>query len=78
MSRSRRKKPIFGNLKARSEKEDKRQAHKVQRAKVREWLAREDWVKKDPPLERETSNVWSMAKDGKKWYKVLWERWWSK
>lgn len=65
MSRSFRHTPIAGNTTARSEKLDKRDNHKRWRARVRQALFRED---ENMPHEREVSNPWSMAKDGKHWW----------
>jgi hypothetical protein len=73
MSRSRKKLPIVGNTVAKSEKQDKRQAHKAFRAKVRRVLS------KDPesdllPEEREVSDPYLFSKDGKQYVKTDQER----
>lgn len=62
MSRSRRKTPIHGMTCAKSEKSDKSHSHRKLRRAVR--IA----VRADAPLlplEKELTNTWSMAKDGK-------------
>lgn len=61
MARSTRHHPFCGITTARSEKWDKRFAHRAQRAAERAALA----AGRDVPDRRETSNVWSMEKDGK-------------
>lgn len=65
MSRSERHTPISGITTARSEKRDKQRWHRRLRAAVREALARGDEVM---PVERDVSDPWSMAKDGKTWW----------
>jgi hypothetical protein len=62
MSRSRRKNPIHGITSAASEKSDKAASHR----KIRH-AARVAVVKGAPvlPQEKELTNPWSMAKDGK-------------
>ena len=66
MSRSRRHTAICGITTARSEKADKRQAHRRLRARTRAVAAHAHpntdtvW-----PVPREVSNPWDMAKDGK-------------
>ena len=72
MTRSRKKTPITGMNRARSEKADKVAAHRRERRTVR------TRVKTDPdpdalPRRREVSNVWAYAKDGKV-YKKPWLR----
>lgn len=62
MSRSRRKTPIHGMTGAKSEKADKAHSHRKVRRAVR--IA----VNADAPVlphEKELTNPWSMAKDGK-------------
>jgi hypothetical protein len=64
MARSQRKTPICGITTARSDKADKIKAHRRERRLVSLTLVA------DPeagvfPLEREISNPWNMAKDGK-------------
>ena len=64
MSRSRRKTPVTGITTAETEKDDKRFANRRQRRVNRELLEStgDDTRLKD---RRETSDPWSMAKDGK-------------
>lgn len=69
MSRSRRKTPITGITTASSEKEDKRIANRKLRRVTKEILRRgslEDDL--NLPDIREISDVWGMAKDGKRWH----------
>ena len=67
MSRSYRKTPIAGITTAASEKRDKQLANRRLRCMVRQRL-------KDEPeaqvllLKREVSDVWTMDKDGKRWF----------
>lgn len=69
MSRSRRKTPITGIIAAQSEKSDKRIANRKLRRVTKEILRRgsleDDQIL---PEIREVSNVWSFAKDGKRWH----------
>jgi hypothetical protein len=65
MSRSRRKTPIFGYANCLSEKEDKKIWHGRWRA-----LERANFANAAPEiyvslLEKQVSNVWTMAKDGR-------------
>jgi hypothetical protein len=61
MSHSRRKTPVFGMTTAQSEKEDKRTANRKFRRATRRNV-------NDPPTRvREVADVWSFAKDGKKY-----------
>lgn len=64
MSRSYKKTPILGYAAARSERRDKKGWHGRMRAAVREALLGEG----EMPEVREVSNVWSFAKDGKRYY----------
>lgn len=64
MSRSRRKTPVTGITTATSEKQDKRSANRRIRQRVKRRLD-ENPETEVVPLERETSNVWAMEKDGK-------------
>lgn len=66
MSRSRMKTPISGMTYARSEKADKALSHR----KIRRAVAVEAWNTEDSlmPIERQLTNPWSMAKDGKFWF----------
>ena len=69
MSRSRKKTPISGITKARSEKQDKRIANRRYRSRVKHQLRNlEDAEGVSLSIVREVTNVWSMAKDGKRWY----------
>lgn len=63
MSRSRRRTAIRGITTARSEKTDKQVSHRKVRRAVRQRVLEAD---APLPLERELTNPWSMAKDGKK------------
>jgi hypothetical protein len=67
MSRSRRHTPVCGITTARSEKADKRQAHRRLRARARSVAARAH-PERDAvwPGLRDVSDPWSMAKDGKR------------
>ncbi len=76
MSRSRRHTPVCGITTARSEKADKRQAHRRLRARTRSVAARAHsetdtvW-----PGLRDVSDPWAMAKDGKRPFNpVRWPR----
>lgn len=62
MSRSRRKTPIHGMTCAKSEKADKSHSHRKVRRAVRIAVHTGAPVL---PLERELTNPWSMAKDGR-------------
>ena len=65
MSRSKRKTPICGVTTASSEKEDKTLSHRKTRARVAQELLK-DPEEATPPLhDRDVTNPWSMAKDGK-------------
>lgn len=67
MSRSRKKTSISGMTHARSEKADKTLSHrKVRRAVAVEARNTEDSLM---PMERQLTNPWSMAKDGKFWFR---------
>jgi hypothetical protein len=64
MARSRKKTPIRGVTLAVSEREDKRDAHRKERRRVRVRLA----VEEEPdvlPHPRDVSNPWTRAKEGK-------------
>ncbi|MBI2457492.1 MAG: hypothetical protein HYV46_15305 [candidate division NC10 bacterium] len=67
MSRSRKKTPIGGTTTARSEKHEKRLANRKARRHVRVGLATDSDRDVLPHL-REVSNVWTMAKDGKRYF----------
>jgi hypothetical protein len=66
MARSRKKTPISGITSAKSEKADKLSAHRKERRKVRSHL-NTDLEPDVLPHRREAGNVWSFAKDGKKY-----------
>ena len=63
MSRSRRKTPVVGWTLAESEKGDKQKANRKLRRLAKEAVR----LAKEPPLQKETSNVWTFSKDGKMW-----------
>jgi hypothetical protein len=65
MSRSRRKVPIAGITTARSEAPDKYHNNHKLRQRVKVALRKEAEVL---PVMREVSNIWLMAKDGKRWF----------
>ena len=66
MSRSRKKTPILGITTAASEKSDKQAANrKFRRIVKQEVNAEEDVITK----KREASDIWSFAKDGKRFRK---------
>jgi hypothetical protein len=67
MGKSRRKNKIFGNAGG-SEKKDKQRCNRILRKKVREKLHKEDYDA-EFPLPNEVFNIWSMAKDGKHYWK---------
>lgn len=72
MSRSRRKTPIFGMTSAKSEKRDKQTWHSRMRAHVRTGLTSIPQEQLDgyvAPVENEVGSVWSMAKDGKHYFR---------
>lgn len=64
MARSFRKTPISGNTTSPSEKQDKRLANRRWRRRARLALA----AGREPPLQREASDVWDFDKDGKRWF----------
>ena len=68
MARSRRHTPIFGMTTRESEKTDKRRANRRLRRRVREAVSRPDAPEVLPAL-REVSNPWSMAKDGRSYWR---------
>ena len=71
MSRSKRKKAVFGIASAKSEKQDKQIWHSRLRSRIRTDLASvptdqlEGYI---APVNNEIGNVWSMAKDGKRYF----------
>ena len=64
MSHSRKKEPFAGITTAPSEKEDKRQANRLLRHKVRQQLA-ENPETDVPSAIQDVSDPWAMGKDGK-------------
>lgn len=69
MSRSRRKTPIAGLACCQSEKKDKKRWHSDWRSKVRSLLKCEKYEEADKLKDRRhIINLWSLAKDGKKYY----------
>lgn len=66
MSRSRRKRPIRGNTKSKSEKKDKAISHRRTRARERAELLRHHDESTPPIYHREVTDPWNMDKDGKK------------
>ena len=64
MARSYRKTPICGITTARSEKSDKKIWHSRMRARTRTYINSGRDLD-TMPIEREVSNVWDFAKDGK-------------
>lgn len=62
MSRSKKKTPIIGNAKCRSEKEDKTIANRRLRRAHKQAIDRGADVL---PMQNEISKVWSFGKDGK-------------
>jgi len=67
MSRSKRKTPITGITMASSEKQDKRHANRKLRRCIKQQL-NEESEKILLPLKKESSDVWTMGKDGKCWF----------
>lgn len=67
MSRSRKRTPIGGIAVGRSEKHEKRLANRKARRHARVALAADSDRDVLPHL-REVSNVWTMAKDGKRYF----------
>lgn len=74
MSRSYRKTPIFGNCIAHSEKEDKRLANRKWRRITKQAIKSE----KEPPRQREVSDIWKFKKDGKRYFRNFHEKWMRK
>jgi hypothetical protein len=62
LSRSRRKTPVRGVTTAESEKADKAASHRRLRRAIRRIAIDSDAIL---PVERQLTNPWSMAKDGK-------------
>jgi len=74
MSRSRKKHPIGGIAKARSDKPYKVTEHRRERHYVAQFLRREE-----EPLPKDFGNPWGAPKDGKRWFAPDddW-KWWRK
>lgn len=68
MSRSRKKNPVKGITSADSEKEDKRNANRKFRRKIKQEVHKGE---EQLPELRELSNVWMFDKDGKRYNKDL-------
>ncbi|MCU0437460.1 MAG: hypothetical protein MUC49_06050 [Raineya sp.] len=66
MSRSKKKTPIIGITSSETEKEDKKLANRKFRKVVKAQIKKEKDIL---ALVKEVSNVWSFAKDGKKYVK---------
>ena len=71
MSRSRKKNPVKGITSAESEKEDKRNANRKFRRKIKQEVQKGE---EQLPELRELSNVWAFDKDGKRYDKDLSKR----
>lgn len=70
MSRSRKKSPVHGVTIAESEKKDKKAWHSKLRHTVKQILSKVGFDNMEDvqlPLEKEVSDPWNMAKDGKVW-----------
>ena len=73
MSRSRRKTPVFGIATAKSEKRDKKIWHSRLRSRVRTGLAAVPLEQLDgyiAPVRNAVGSVWSMSKDGKRYFRA--------
>lgn len=64
MSRSRKKTPIHGNTTVTSEKKDKQLASRAHRRAEKQAVEQGE----EPPLQKETSDIWSFGKDGKAYW----------
>ena len=71
MSRSKKKNPVKGITSADSEKDDKRNANRKFRRKIKQEVNKGEELL---PEVREVSNVWSFDKDGKLYDKDLPEK----
>ena len=67
MSRSKRKTSIIGHTSASSEKQDKRDYNRRYRHACKQFLHIDFETELLPHLQA-YSNLWSMSKDGKKWF----------
>lgn len=71
MSRSRRKTPIIGNSRAKSDKWFKQKANRELRSKMRDVLASKDpdTIDEEGNIKlKEVSNIWKSNKEGKQYY----------
>lgn len=75
MTRSRKKTPIFGATSADSEKEDKRICNRKYRKKCNVKILHDEFVDEG---KRSGWNVWSFAKDGKRYYVNFMKEWMRK
>jgi hypothetical protein len=66
MARSRRKTPIAGVTSAESEKQDKAASHRVYRRTLKQVIT--PALETPLPTEKQLTNPWSMAKEGKSRY----------
>ncbi len=72
MSRSRRKKPVFGYTTAKSEKFDKQKYNRVFRRISKEKIKKGMTA---PIRIKEIKNVWTMSKDGKRYATFFLKKW---
>ncbi len=72
MSRSTRKKPIFGYTTAKSEKFDKQKYNRVFRRISKEKIKKGMTA---PIRIKEIKNVWTMSKDGKQYCALFQQKW---
>ena len=73
MSRSRRKTPIVGHARCRSERQDKKAWHRRWRSSERTALASASPGALEahlPRLEKQSSDVWAMGKDGRAYWSL--------
>jgi hypothetical protein len=71
MSRSKKKTPIHGVTKCKSEKKDKKMWHAKFRHTEKQRLKTEDLDDFITTHEREVSNDWSFGKDGKSYWSIV-------
>lgn len=71
MSRSKKKTPITGMACTQSERQDKKEWHGRMRSKVRESLAHCDGEDTPVVRDKDVSDTWDFAKDGKRWFDKL-------
>lgn len=72
MSRSIRKNPIFGITTAKSEKFDKRKYNRAFRRVSKEKIKKGILA---PISVKEVTNIWTMSKDGKRYYSLFQQKW---